>query len=111
MKYSVVERLELRSLTSGEEDLETHLDRVLEALLDLGAGDADMGGSLASGVFAISMTVDATSALEAQALAARHIRGAIESAGGFVADAGAPRPADRWPAFELRPVGAEPLRA
>jgi hypothetical protein len=111
MKYSVVESLQLRALTSREEELEAHLDGALEALMDLGAADVDMGGSLASGAIEISMTVEAVSAPEAQALAARRIRRAIRSAGGFVADARKPRSGDRWPAFDLRPVGAEPVRA
>src|SRR2546427_7165014 len=61
---------------------EVHLDQVLTELEDIGAQDAAMGASLATGEVEISVTVDADSLEGAQNKGSSVIRTAIHAAGG-----------------------------
>ena len=105
MRYTVTQGFQV-GLTDDE--LEAHLDTVLQRLMELGADDADIGGSLASGEIEISLTVDAGSFRAAQRTAAEVISKAIHAAGGSTTEGnGTPAAHGTGPSFDLRSVGAE----
>jgi hypothetical protein len=55
-------------------------DAVVEALYVAGAGEPDLSGSLTGGRFRITLTVDATGAAEAEAVATELLVTALDSA-------------------------------
>jgi hypothetical protein len=105
MRYTVTQGFHVGL---AHDELEPHLDSVLETLMELGAEDADIGGSLASGEIEISLTVDAGSLRDAQKTADDVIAEAIRLAGGTTAEGNGAAPArSQGPSFDLRSVAAE----
>ena len=68
---------------SNEESdaLDNRLDAVMEALLDGGARDPDIGAALTRGSFEISLRIDAERIEDAVSEAARIVRDALHEAG------------------------------
>lgn len=74
--YGVEVRLQL-----PVDDLDALTDRLMEMLLSIGAQDVTMGGSLASGEFEVSVTVEALDLPTAQHAGLADIGEALEAAG------------------------------
>lgn len=105
MRYTVTQGFHV-GLT--DDALEAHPDAVLQSLMELGADDADIGGSLTSGEIEISLTVDAESFHAAQKSAAELISKAIHAAGGTTTEGNGTRATQATgPSFDLRSVAAE----
>jgi hypothetical protein len=90
-RYAVT--LEMLIVCDGPERLNVFTDAMYEHLLDLN-GTADMGGSLASGVFEFTLEVEATDAVTAVDDTAVTLRTAAHAVGGNTAD---------WPSPEVWP--------
>jgi len=92
-RYSV--RLALYIMSSRSEDMDSFTDHMMEHLVELN-DDADMGGSLSTGLFDVWVTVEAGSATEAALAGTTIIRTAAHAAGGYTQDW--PQ-ANEWPAW------------
>jgi hypothetical protein len=79
-------------------DLDSFVDEVMERLIDHGAEDPSIGGSVASGAFEVSLDIDAEGPEEAVHKALVKIRAAIHAA-----DGGTPN----WPQVREGDFGAE----
>ena len=68
------------------EEVEQTLEAALEDLLEHDVPDATVGGALTSGLFEISLTVEAKTLDEAQATGFEYVLGAIQATGGYALD-------------------------
>jgi hypothetical protein len=73
-------------VSSRELELESHLDAVMDHLLEQESLDPTLGGSLASGQVEVSIDVDARNANRALRKAFEEINAAISAAGGVLVD-------------------------
>lgn len=103
--------LSFRVSAPSPDDLDEHLDNLMDALIDEpGATDADIGATLASGEVTISMYIDADADDQAISRALVVARSAIHKAGGFTGgwlsdSSGGPLPVDDT--YNLRVQAAE----
>ena len=72
-----------RPVPHDPDELDRHLEDIQDQLLELGADDATVSATLASGDVEISVTVEASTLDEATERGSSVIRTAIHAAGGF----------------------------
>lgn len=84
--FSVALRGVITAAGGKQDDVEAHLDSVMEELLQLGAEDPSIEAALADGSVSILVTVSAINPLQAVTQASGFIRAAIHAAGGSTPD-------------------------
>ena len=73
-------------VADSDEDVEEHLDQVMEELMHLRTCDPSIDAGLADGSVCISVVVDSSNPLDAITQASGSLRSAIHAAGGGTAD-------------------------
>lgn len=86
LMFSVALRGRIVAPDSKQGDIEAHLDRVMEGLLELHAPDASIEAQLSDGCVHISLTVASTNPLDAISEASAIIRSSVHAAGGATPD-------------------------
>jgi hypothetical protein len=82
--------------TSDTDQLDAHLDQVMEELLRLGAADPSINATLATGAVEVSIAVDAPTFEKAAETGLATLRTAVHAAGGATPDWPTELPPQRW---------------